>query len=115
MEKHVVIIKMEKAIQEAYHPKGMSVHDGMVKVPACHVDWLLKKIVSLEKDLININILAESQLKHHRCTLYAKPSNCLVDNDESCGFKETDTCICIYYNKCECNVCKIAREIANKN
>jgi hypothetical protein len=50
---NVSIRIIERAIESAENPSGMSTHDGMARVPACHLRRLLAE-------------LAEARLERHR-------------------------------------------------
>lgn len=64
MSEHFVIIQTRKAIKTVINPKGMSVHDGKVIIPASHANWLLKRIEQLETSLeIVSNQLDEELLR----------------------------------------------------
>jgi len=63
-----------------------------------------------------LRLLAEAVLRDHRCSLYVtddgdrEPLYCLTDKGESCKYGHGDKCN--KYNKCPCEACKLAREIA---
>lgn len=42
---------IEQAIEQAVNPKGMSVHDGMVKLPADYVQRLLTLALKYEQEI----------------------------------------------------------------
>jgi hypothetical protein len=48
---NVSIRIIERAIESAENPSGMSTHDGMARVPACHLRRLLAELAEARRDV----------------------------------------------------------------
>lgn len=67
MSDHFIIQCTKWAIELSINQKGMSVHDGMIKIPRDHADWLIKRAEE-------ITVLREA-LERIADGVWATPSN----------------------------------------